>query len=157
VSNETYSKENVLLEAVRTLLVNDNSNTSKIVREIHFYCGDRIERDFVAARTVFPKITLSVDHAAVHSGLPSGTYFLDVTGHYEIGEQNSLTKLSRMMARSNFLLNEKHDNLNVAVSGKNLRCRQILMLSSIGRKDEFLKHYLRTLRFSVVCDDEILD
>lgn len=157
MSNESNSKEDVLLEAARTLLVNDNSDTSNTVREIHFYCADRIERDYVAAKTEFPKITLSIVHGLTHLGLPSGGYFLNVTGHYEISEQNSLTMLSRMMARAFFLLNKKYDDLNVAVSSKNLRCRQILMLSSDTNKDELLKHYVKTTRFSVICDDETLD
>ena len=157
MSNETYAKENVLLEAARTLLVNDNSNTGNTVREIQFYCADRIERDHTPAKTDFPKITLSVAHGLTHLGLPSGSYFLNVTGHFEISDQNSLTKLSRMMARAFFLLNKKFDDLNVAVSGKNLRCRQILMLSSDTNRDELLKHYVKTSRFSVICDDEILD
>ena len=61
MSNISYSKINVIIEAVRNLLVSDNSNTGLEVREIHYYCSDRIFRSYIRINHDFPQIILECD------------------------------------------------------------------------------------------------
>lgn len=158
MSNIDNSKEEVLLQAVRKLLVDDNADTGKTVREIDYYVGDRIYlTDKNIDNATFPQIILSVDAAEDELGLPTGNYVLDVRTYVNIDDEYAKTKLKRIDARVLVLINKRSDSLNSAVTGKNLRCRLIVKMSSLETTDPIAHLYIKRTSYRVILDDEVID
>lgn len=157
MSNVAYAKDNIILQAVRSILVGDNVNTNNDVREIHYYCADRIYRQFHNVNQPFPQIVMKVEAGDVEKGLPSGKYYLELMGCVSISDGHAQTKLSNMMARAEYLLAKQSAQLNLAVVGKNLRARRVDKVSDFLDTDPIDKLHKKTIRFMVICDDEIID
>ncbi|MHA2363874.1 MAG: hypothetical protein ACXAC7_07940 [Candidatus Hodarchaeales archaeon] len=155
MSNE-LAKEEVLVEAVRAVLIADNTDTGGTVREIDFYCGDRIYMADKNLDNDFPQIFLNTDAAPDQQLLPSGNYFLETTCCVKMDYTNAQQTMYRMDSRVLALINKKPDTLNLAVPSKNLRCRLILKMSSIRFTDPIAQLYLKNTRFRVILDDETL-
>ena len=131
MANEEYSKSKTILEAVRNIFVGDNANTGNDVREIEYYCADRVYRGNLNVGHDFPQITISVDEGINGLNLPSGEYFLEVNSHNKFSSSNAQDVVDNMSSRVEFLLSNKPNQLNLAVTSKNLRCRIVRKLSAL--------------------------
>ena len=157
MSNINNSKEEILIQAVRTLFVNDDTDTGKTVREINYYVGDRI---FLTDKNIdedFPQIVLSADSVYDELELPTGNYILEIRTFVKIDDSYAQTKLMRINSRMLVLINKQPESLNSAVLGKNLRCRLIVKMSSINVTDPVAHLYMRRTSFRVILDDETLN
>lgn len=153
MSNESYSKSKVVLEAVRSILVSDNVNTGNEVREIDHYCGDRIYREYTKPKKTFPQITLAIEEDISGIVLPTGGYFLEIKVHTAFDQHSPLDTKDNITARILFLLENKPASLNLATS-KNLRCRLINKMSVHPTQDFIEKTYINVIRFKLICDHE---
>jgi hypothetical protein len=158
MSNPNESKEELLLAAVRELLVDDNSDTGVTVREIHYYCADRIQREHVNADIAYPRIDLEIEVTDTATNLPSGNFFLNVTPKVGMNQSYAQTTLDRITQRCIHLLENQENNLNLAaaVSGKNLRVRLIQKESALRVPDGVFETFSKFIRFSVIMDDDVL-
>jgi hypothetical protein len=156
MSNEKYSKSKVILEAVRSILVADNSNTGNEVREIEYYCSDRIHRGNLRTKSAFPQITFGIDEGYDELNLPSGHYYLSVSAHERFDSKYPQETLDNISSRIAFLLNKKPNQLNLATS-KNLRCRLIVKISALLVQDYTNKVFTKSINFRMICGDEIFN
>lgn len=155
-----YSKEEVLAEAIRILLIADTSDTTETVREIMFYISDankvRYSGDLTIDFDSYPALTFKVESNGDENNLPTGNYLVQIMGSINANVSTPQATLKRLMSRVDYLINKKPNGLNTAVSSKNLRCRLILK-TSVQEYEDFIKKVHRKLHmFSVQCDDEIL-
>jgi hypothetical protein len=158
MSNVNYSKENVILQAVRTLLVADNGTLTGDVKSIHTYCEDRIIRKKIFTEAPGESLaTMEVVSNGGDVGLPATRWFLTVTAIIPMDATNSQDNVSNFAERISILLNKKAMNLNNAVLTKNLRCRLINRLAILNADDEVLKIYKRDVNFELIIGDEILE
>lgn len=155
--NQVNSKEEVLLAAAINILSADTIPVANSVREISFYCNDRIYRTDAQITQILPSLTLNTEELASNFTLPTSEYILEVTAWVNFSHSFPLTTINNFSARVIYLLDKQMDSLNDAVPGKNLRCRLISKLSSIKTSDAVLKVYQKTMRFRVVLDDETLE
>lgn len=155
--NETYSKSLVLMEAVRSILIADTTDTHKTVREIKHYVSQRVYQSHLPNPSVLlPEITLYVDDGPSSLSLSSGTYYLNIKVWVSEDATTPNETLDNITARIEFLLNHKHEDLNGAVSSKSLRCRMIVKESSQKISDPVLKVLTRHIIYYIICDDEII-
>lgn len=164
MSNVNYAKENVILEAVRSILVADNGTLSSDVKSIHQYVADRIIRKKAFLEPPEESlITMEVISRGGNYNLPSSSWFLTITAINPmeaepiVAGSNAQDDVANMSQRIEYLLNKKHDDLNNSVPTKNLRCRLINRISLLPTDDEKLKLYKRDIVFEMITDDEILD
>jgi hypothetical protein len=156
--NRDYSKENVILESVRTILVNDNGILTGDVKSIHQYCEDRIIRKMAFINPPDDKlITIDVAKNNENIGLPSSTWYLSVTAIIPMDQPYAQDDVSRMATRIVYLLNKKPADLNNVAPQKYLRCRFIINISVIPADDGALKIHKRECIFEIIADDEILN
>ena len=155
--SNALAKEEVLVEAVRAILVADNADTGVTVREINFYCADRIYMSDKNADKAFPQIFMQTDTGQDQLNLPSGDYFFETTCCVKMDDTNPQQTLYRMDSRVLALINKKPNTLNLAVPSKNLRCRLIVKTTSLKFTDPLAQLYMKTTRFRVILDDETLD
>lgn len=155
MSNVTESKVNILLEAVYKILSADSTNTGVTMREITHYTTN-ISRKKIEQQSTFPQITFEVDEQESELLLPSQSYLLTVSAHVKKDMQYALTSLDNLTARIEYLLNKKPSSINLAVSGKNLRCRLINKISGMKVTDELKEVHTKNLIFEVVLGDEII-
>jgi hypothetical protein len=157
MSNVINAKEEVLMEAIRSLMVADNSNTGNPVREIHYYAADRIFPTEHNIDEDFPQFGIVIESVLDDQILPTGEYFAEVISYVKKDYENSIRTLLRMDARVLALINKKHASLNAAVISKNLRCRLIVKMSSLRISDPIAQLNTKRTRFRVTCDDETID
>ncbi len=157
MSNISNSKEEVLLEAIRTLMIADNADTGVTLREIHYYVADRIFPTEQNMDEDFPQFGITTESVSDELNLPTGDYFVEVIAHTKKDAKYAITDLLRMDARVLVLINKKPQSLNDAVSSKNLRCRLIVKMSSLRTTDPIAHLNVKRTRFRVICDDEIID
>ena len=157
MSNPTNSKEEVLMEAIRALMVADNVDTGVTVREIHYYVGDRIFPTEHNIDEEFPQFGIIIEAVTDDFNIPTGDYFAEVMSYTKKDALSAITTLLRMDARVLVLINKKPQSLNDAVSSKNLRCRLIVKMSSFKTTDPIANLNVKRTRFRVICDDEIID
>ena len=155
-----YSKEEVLAEAIRNLLIADIVDTTEIVREIMFYITNankvRYSGDLTVDFDSYPVLTFKIEGNGDDNNLPTGNYLVQIMGTINANASTPQAILKRLMSRVDSLINKKSNNLNTAVSSKNLRCRVILK-TGVQEYEDFIKKVHRKLHmFSVQCDDEIL-
>lgn len=152
MTQSDYSKNIVIAEALRAILVGDNTNTTKEVREIHFYVADRIFRGHQpSADQDYPQITYEVRNGEHSIELPTAEFTVEIFAFAKYTDDLPLTKLDNLSARITTLLNP--DSLNAATS-KRLRCRTINIVDiSIGHIDVAELHRL-TITFALRCDAE---
>lgn len=155
--NLKESKSNILMEAVRTILVGDTTNTGYTSREIAYYCGTRIFRTRTEDDSAFPKITMDVDEYESELALPSSRCLLTIQAHVKKDMSYALTNLGNLSNRIEYLLNKQIASINLAVSSKKLRCRLINKVSGLLTTDELKEVHTKTLIFDVVLDDETLN
>ena len=96
MANENYSKDNVIFESVRSVLIGDNSNTGKEVREIHYYVSDRIVIGNYTSGTDMPQITMEIENVGDSEKLPSSTYILIIKIFDEMNKNLVKTKLKNI-------------------------------------------------------------
>lgn len=149
-----YSEDNLLLEAVRTLLVDDNSNTGESVREIHHYCEDRIVRSNLKTLVNRPCITMYTVGGPSDLGLPTRQYMLHLTVNTDIETESSQDILNNLAQRVIDLLDEKPKSLNDKVS-ENLRCRLVVLISNNFISDEDKGLNKRELIFRITLQKQI--
>ena len=159
MSNLAYSKAEVIISAVRELLLGDNAATGNTVGSINSYVVDRIAREDTNIEQDAPKITLSIEDGAAEHDLPSRTYFLTVNPITHMDGDTPQTTLHRIASRIDFLLNNKPASLNAtaAASGKNLRCRLLIQESALRVPDAVDRFYSKIMRYRVICDDETIN
>jgi len=160
MSNESYSKDEIILAAVREILLGDNAATGNDVGSIDSYVSNRIQREDVHVVIDFPRIDLSVEEGGAEVGLPTRRYFLVIKPRTHMDENTSpQTTLDRIGARIDFLLNNKPASLNAtaAASGKNLRCRLLIQESALRVPDAVDRFYSKIMRYRVICDDETIN
>lgn len=156
MSNEQYSKSKVILEAVRSIMTDDDANTGNELREIQYYCADRVYRGNLRVKSDFPQISMRVEEGLDELNIPSGEYFLEVSSHEKFDANSPQDVLDGISSRIQFLLNKKPDQLNLATS-KNLRCRLIIKLSALLIEDYVNRVFTKTIRFRTVCGDETIN
>jgi len=156
--NQNYAKENVILEAIRTILVGDNAILTTQVKSIHQYCEDRIIK-----KTAFTEppgntlIMMEIIRRGGQDGIPSSNWFLTITAVIPMDSLNAQDIVVEMASRIEFLLNRKPANLNSVVSStKYLRCRYINHIGTIPVDDDVKKLYKRDVTFDIIVDDEIM-
>jgi len=160
--NESNAKEEVLLEAIVGTLIDDTVNTSKTVREIAYYCSDRVYLTYEFDNdAVFPQLVIDVEQLVSEIKMPTTQFMVSVKAYVSMNKSASgndypQTRLIRLTSRVVFLLHNKQDSLNDEVSSKNLRCRIIQHFHT--SKDDILtdKVYGKNIIFSVICDNEII-
>jgi len=156
--NKVYSKPKVLLEAVRTLLLADNSNTGNEVREIEYYVKNNIYRTYIFDKLKFPQINISVNELGDLVSLPSSELLLKVIVWVKSDDSFPQDKLDNIVQRCIYLINKKPINLNNAVVGKDLRCRSIIHYSTIDNNERLDDEVFgKEIWFNVKCDDEIIN
>ena len=158
MSNLTVSKSEVIISAVRELLLGDNAATGNDVDSIDSYVSNRISRVDTNIDVNAPKIDLGVEEGQADLDLPTRTYFLTVAPITHMDGDVPQTTLDRISSRIDFLLNNKPSSLNgtSTATGKNLRCRLIIQESALRVPDTIERTYTKVLRYRVVCDDEQL-
>lgn len=157
--NISESKAELILSAVREILLGDNTATGNTVGSIESYCANRIQREDLQSQIDFPKIDLSCEEGPEELELPTGLYFLSVKPRTAMDDNSApQTVLDRMAARINTLLHNQPASLNSAsvASGKDLRCRTIVKESVLRVPDTLDRSYTKVMRYRVRCDDEIL-
>jgi hypothetical protein len=157
--NQNYSKINVLYEAVRSVLINDKTETAQEVREFKYYCNERVTRGFLPIAKIFPQCAMKLSDVGSNLGLPSAEYDLELRIWVDINSTYPQTTLENIATRAIFLLDHKPENLNNSIlTEKNLRCRLINKMSAHDYTDELENKslYCKVLFFRVICDDEIL-
>lgn len=155
--NLTEDKTNILMEAVRTVLISDTVNTGYTTREIKYYVDTRIYRTRQEDSSVFPKITMDVDEYESELSLPSARYLLTIQAHVKKDMSYALTALGNLSNRIEYLLNKKPSSINLVVNSKKLRCRLINKISGLLTTDELKEVHTKTIIFEVVLGDEILN
>ena len=154
--NESFSKVELMLTAIRTILVDDVYNTYKEVREIKYYAKDRIFRSNLNSKEIFPQIILSVDEMDSNIALPTQRMMLNISIYVNKNDSNAHTTLDRISSRIEFLLNKKNNNINNVEPNKNLRCRKIIKVSAITSIDNLMDVISKTIIFDIIVDDEII-
>ena len=159
--NESYSKDEVIAEAIHSILTGDTSNTGKTVREIMYYISDakqiRYSSEFNVEGT-YPMITFKVEPTQTSEFLPTGEFLLTITTSIKASESIPQTTLKRITARIDALIDNKPNALNNAVSSsKYLRCRRIKRTNSQEVHDAIKEVYKKVHYYEIQCDDEILN
>src|SRR5574340_676526 len=121
--NYTEAKTNVFLEAITKVLESDNVDTGQAMREIHYYCADRIYRSNVPQGDTFPQILSELDDKGGIPGLPSNNFLLTITACVSNKIGYAQTTLENIAGRIDFLFAMKPVLINLAVPSKNLICR----------------------------------
>ncbi len=158
MSNEAFSKTEIIVAAARTILLGDNAVTGNTVGSIESYAANRIQREDLEVKVEFPKIDLSCEEGSAEISLPSRMYFLTVKPRTHMDGTTPQTTLDRLATRIDFLLNNKPSSLNGAstATGKNLRCRLLIQESALRIPDSVERTYTKVMRYRVICDDENL-
>lgn len=155
--NKNYSKNELILIGVRKLLVDDNTNTGAEVREIQFYCEDRIYRTDLNHAATFPQILMEIDSMDSSILIPTSKFILTIKICIKRGTSGANMVLDRMATRVEYLLNRQHEKINIAADlAKNLRCRMIRKISAIRATDMIMDIITEIIMFEIVLDDEIL-
>ena len=136
-------------------MVADNVDTGYELREIEYYCANRIYRGNLRITSVFPQITMNVEEGLDELNLPSGEYFLEMNVHEKFDAKHPQDTLDNISSRIQFLLNEKPDQLNLA-TGKNLRVWLIIKLSALPLQDYVNRIFTKTVRYKIICGDETI-
>lgn len=157
MSNQTESKDEIILAAARELLLGDNAATGNTVESIENYCTNRIQREDLMVKVDFPKIDISCEEGMADVSLPTRIYFLTIKPRTHMDGLNPQTTLDRIHARIDFLFNNKPSSLNgtSVAAGKNLRCRLCFQESALRVPDTVERTYTKVIRYRVICDDEI--
>ncbi len=150
------AKEEVLYEALKSIIISDNVDTGQTVRELHFYIADRISREQKRTADANPQMTMLVEHAGDEEAIPSGSYFVEIRSYVHFDYDYPLTTVGRIESRMLTLINKKPNILNLATS-KNLRCRLCVKTSSIPTVDQIARLHIKVTRFRLICDDENID
>lgn len=153
----TKAKSKLILEAVRGLLISDNTDTGNDMREIYHYTSHRIIRSHIPVGNDFPQIIMKLDENDAMQLLPSGEFNLVISCWELLKKDAAHEVVDDMAARVIYLLHNKVDDLNNQVSGESLRLRLITKQSNLENTDEILKAVFRTVIFRIVADDEVLE
>jgi hypothetical protein len=151
---DKYSKQEVLIESVRTMFINDNANTGNTVREISHYVSNRIYRKYKIENKPFPQTILEVTEFESALGLPSGNYNLKITNYVRMDSSEPWTVLGNLTARQINLLDKNQHQLNLVIPDKKLRCRLIQKNSVNDSDDTLSKLYIKVVSFFIICDKE---
>lgn len=157
MSNTTEAKTNILLEAVKKILSDDNSTLSTTMKAIHYYIADNIMRKRLEQIVDYPAVTMDVDEQGTDLLIPTQKYLLTVSAHVKKTMAYAQTELDNLTARIEYLLNKKPASINLAVASKKLRCRLINKISGVKVTDELKEIHSKHLMFEVVLDDETVN
>lgn len=149
-----YANENLILEASIGILVGDNTATGNAVECIQSYVADRIFRSNYVNTQTFPQITVFYEDAVQSLTLPSREGFLVITPWVSFTDAFPLTKLANITERIQNLITAA--SLNLAVNGKNLRCRLVQLISAVKTSDALTECYANVIRFRLIIDDQAL-
>jgi hypothetical protein len=161
MSNITYSKEVVILEAVNTILISDVLSTGNEVKSIKNYVDNRVYRTYTEDKNntnkFMPQLNMEMESMETNPSLPTGEYILTIKAFINQDASRPKDILDNLMARVCYLLDKKEKNLNNS-SNKNLRCVRCRKYSLIDNNDYLNKAiYGKQVIFTLKCMDEILD
>jgi hypothetical protein len=162
--NIAYSKENIILESIRNILINDTVNVPSgyEVKNLSQYISsgalaDRVVRkQLMSNDNVFPMITISVESNVINENVPSSEFTLIVTAHIKEGYPYLHTTLANMATRINYLLGDKKDLINSQFPNKKLKCVYIKSSAPLEAFDSLFKIYSKHCFFRIVVLDEIV-
>jgi hypothetical protein len=158
-----YAKDEILAEAIRILLIADTTPTGADVREVMYYVNSiseiRYSNDLAADFGSYPALSIKTERSGDNNNLPTGFYLVHIMGSIEVNTTQSRPqeKLKRLMSRVDALVNKKTNDLNNAVSSKNLRCRLFINSGSQEYEDFIKKIHRILITYKVQCDDETLN